>query len=92
MMVQLFPFFPDLPEEGQETLLTLACETDTSAPRTMVPVFLIHSLDHPFCGNLHCVCQADIASKNAMLFSIRRGEAIVYASTHFQDTAERGQR
>ena len=92
MTVQLFPFFPDLPEEGQETLLTLAFETDTSAPCTTVPVFLIHSLENPFCANPHCVCQAERASKNALLFSIRRGEAIVYASTHFQETAERGQR
>jgi hypothetical protein len=31
-------------------------DTDTATPRTPIPIFYIHSLEHPFCGNPLCAC------------------------------------
>ena len=31
-------------------------ETDTAAARSPVPIYYIHSLAHPFCGNALCAC------------------------------------
>ena len=31
-------------------------ETDTAIARSPVPIYYIHSLAHPFCGNTLCAC------------------------------------
>ena len=90
MSVRISTLFPDFPEEGQHTPLTLEYTTDTSIPQTIVPVFLVHSLKDPFCDNPHCVCQAQRVRKNAVLLSITRGEVNLRAYSHFQEPLEGG--
>jgi hypothetical protein len=91
MSVQACTFFPDFPE-GYQAPLTLAFTTDTQTPQTLVPVFLIHSLEAPFCHNPRCVCQEQRRQKIAMLASIAHGETTLHASTRFHDVSEEGKR
>ncbi len=83
MSVQTCPFFPDFPEGYQEPL-TLAITTDTQTPQTVVPVFLIHSLQNPFCNNPRCVCQEQRKQKTSLLASIIRGEITLHHASSFQ--------
>jgi hypothetical protein len=32
-------------------------ETDTATPRSVIPIFYIHSLQQPWCKNAACACQ-----------------------------------
>jgi hypothetical protein len=36
--------------------LTLRQESDTLTPRSIVPIFLVHTVDKPFCINPYCEC------------------------------------
>ena len=53
---------------------TLRTETDTATPRPVIPIFLIHSLQAPFCHQPGCWCQAGKAQIAPLLEAIRNGE------------------
>lgn len=63
--------FPDFPEEEQSAPLTLAFQTDTQTPQPVVPIYLVHKLQQPFCGDPGCVCQQHRPHKTALLESVR---------------------
>lgn len=52
--------------QGFSLLLEAGCpaylrqETDTAHPRTLLPIYYIHTLSSPFCGNPLCACHQGI--------------------------------
>lgn len=87
MSVPVCTFFPDFPEENHQPPLTLGFTTDTSVPQTIVPVFLIHSMAHPFCTKHGCACQQSRTQKAELLARIGRAELTLQA---FHDASEGG--
>lgn len=85
MSVQTCTFFPDYPDRDDYQSLTLAFPTDTQNAQTLVPVFLIHSLQFPFCDNPRCVCQEQRNQKTSLLASIIRGEITLHHASSFQE-------
>jgi hypothetical protein len=75
MSLQLCPFFPD--DENHPAPLTLAFPTDTSTPQAAVSIFLIHSVEHPFCNKPDCICQQQRQEKAALLAGIASGVLIL---------------
>jgi hypothetical protein len=65
--------------------LTLSFETDTSRPRSVVPIYFIHTLDHPFCANPHCECRQNQSQITLLLEAIRAGEMALHEAANFAD-------
>lgn len=63
--------------------LTLRTETDTATPRPVIPIFLIHSIDAPFCNLPGCWCHPDKANLAPFLAAIQNGELTVHMAASF---------
>ncbi len=87
--VQTCTFFPDFPNQDYQPSLTLAFTTDTQTPQAVIPVFLVHRLDAPFCNQPRCVCQEQRMQKIMVLASITRGEVTLHDATSFKDASEK---
>lgn len=68
--------FPE-PEEKQPAPLTLATQTDTQTPQPVVPIYLVHHIQQPFCSDPHCACQQHRPYKTALLESVRLAEVTI---------------
>ncbi len=77
MVATTCPFFPDFPEQDQQAPLTLAFQTDTRTPQSVVPVFLIHTLAQPFCSQPSCVCHQNPVAVTALLAAIDQGALVL---------------
>ena len=63
--------------------VTLSFVTDTTRPHEVVPVFLIHTIEHPFCSNPGCICHLNHVVVAALLTVIQRGEMTLHDTAHF---------
>jgi len=52
---------------------TLAFPTDTQMPQPIVPVFLIHTLEQPFCAQPACACHQNHVAVTTLLAAIDQG-------------------
>ncbi|HLG65072.1 MAG TPA: hypothetical protein VKY19_24255 [Ktedonosporobacter sp.] len=52
---------------------TLAFPTDTQTPQPIVPVFLIHTLEQPFCSRPSCTCHQNHVAVTTLLAAIDQG-------------------
>jgi len=52
---------------------TLAFPTDTQTPQPIVPVFLIHTLEQPFCAQPSCACHQNQVTVTTLLAAIDQG-------------------
>jgi hypothetical protein len=50
--MMLGPYDP----EGSSGIPTVRLDNDTEAPRMLIPIYYIHSLEHPFCRDFACEC------------------------------------
>jgi hypothetical protein len=67
------------------TIVMLSFETDTSRPRSVVPIYFIHTLDHPFCANPYCECHQNQSQIAVLLEAIRAGEMTLHEAANFAD-------
>jgi hypothetical protein len=51
----------------------LAFTTDTQMSQPIVPVFLIHTLEQPFCSQPACACHQNQVAVTALLAAIDQG-------------------
>lgn len=54
----------------KKPLITIQTDTDTATPRSVVPVYFVHSLDEPFCSKPFCECHAHQEQVMMLLFAI----------------------
>jgi alcohol dehydrogenase YqhD (iron-dependent ADH family) len=52
---------------------TFSFPTDTQMPQPIVPVFLIHTLEQPFCAQPSCACHQNQVAVTALLTAIDQG-------------------
>ncbi|HEU5230693.1 MAG TPA: hypothetical protein VFU49_22920 [Ktedonobacteraceae bacterium] len=52
---------------------TLSFPTDTQVPQMIIPVFLIHTLEQPFCSQPSCACHQNHVAVTALLTAIDQG-------------------
>ena len=48
-------------------------DTDTAHPRTLIPIYYIHSLSSPFCDHRSCICHRNIQGVTRLLENITEG-------------------
>jgi hypothetical protein len=65
--------------------LTLPFETDTSTPRSVVPIYCIHTPEQPFCANPLCACHQNQAHIAALVAAIQQGEMTLREAADFAD-------
>jgi len=65
--------------------LTIPFETDTSNPRSVVPIYFIHTLERPFCLNALCECRRNQAQIALLVAAIQQGEMTLREAADFAD-------
>jgi hypothetical protein len=65
--------------------LTIPFETDTSTPRSVVPIYFVHTPEQPFCSNTHCECHRDQAHIASLVAAIQQGEMTLREAADFAD-------
>ena len=63
--------------------LTLRSETDTALPQPVIPLFLLHTLEHPFCINPCCECHTNQEHSMMLLDEIKRGTLTLHEAANF---------
>lgn len=63
--------------------LTLRGATDTAHPQPVVPVYLIHSLEQPFCDRQRCWCQQGKAQITPILAALKTGSLLLSDAADF---------
>jgi hypothetical protein len=58
-------------------LITIRVSTDTASPQAAVPIYLIHSIAHPFCALPGCWCRSGEAEVSTLLAAIGNGALMV---------------
>ena len=58
----------------EHSILALRAARDTAHPQGVVPIYLIHTLENPFCSLPGCWCRIDQARIAPVLEAIKRGE------------------
>jgi hypothetical protein len=48
----------------------LSFPTDTSVPVTPIPVFYLHTGEHPFCKNPSCICHSNDNELKTLLLGV----------------------
>ena len=65
--------------------LSIPFETDTNHPRSVVPIYFVHTLERPFCSNTLCVCHRDQANIALLVAAIQQGEMTLREAADFAD-------
>ena len=65
--------------------VTISFETDTSTPRSIVPIYFIHTPEQPFCANSLCECHRNQAHIAVLVAAIQRGEMTLREAADFAD-------
>ena len=67
----------------EHSILALRVPTDTAHPQEIVPIYLIHTLEHPFCPLPGCWCRTDQTRIALILEAIEQGEFNFQEADHF---------
>ena len=59
--------------------------TDTARPTLPIPIYFIHSLEHPFCKNPGCKCHWQQQEVRRLLSHIVEGEMTLREAADFLD-------
>ncbi len=59
--------------------------TDTAHPQEIVPIYLIHTIENPFCPVPGCWCHTDQARIAKLLEAINNGEMTLREAANFAD-------
>jgi choline-glycine betaine transporter len=59
--------------------------TDTAIPFTLVPIYYIHSLERPFCGDQRCKCHWQQQQVQRLLGNVIEGEMSLREAADFLD-------
>ncbi len=70
---------------SEHSVFALRIETDTAYPQEMVPIYLIHTIENPFCSLPGCWCQTDQERIIPLLEQIKRGEMTLREAVNFVD-------
>jgi len=65
--------------------LTIGFETDTSHPRSVIPIYFVHTLEQPFCSHPLCECHRDQAHIALLVAAIQQGEMTLREAADFAD-------
>jgi hypothetical protein len=68
--------------------LTLRGSTDTTHPHPIIPIYVIHSIDHPFCPQPDCWCKNNQAQIAKTLLAIRVGALLLSEAVNLNTTGE----
>lgn len=60
----------------------LHAPTDTVYPQEEIPIYLIHTLQQPFCSHPDCWCRANNQRKIRLLNATQNNELVVYQVTN----------
>ncbi len=60
------------------------CNTVVSQP--IVPIYVVHTMEKPFCPNPLCACQQNQAQIVLLLLALERGEMILREASDFVDS------
>jgi len=64
---------------------TISFETDTSTPRSVIPIYIVHTAEHPFCSNTLCSCHQNQAHIACLVAAIQQGEMTLKEAADFAD-------
>ncbi len=64
---------------------TLRIPTDTACPQDIIPIYLMHTLENPFCPLPSCWCHTDQARIAVLLEAINNGEMTLREAANFAD-------
>jgi len=65
--------------------VTISFETDTNHPRSVVPIYFVHTPEQPFCSNTLCECHRNQAHIALLVAAIQRGEMTLKEAADFAD-------
>jgi hypothetical protein len=65
--------------------LTISFETDTSTPRSVVPIYFVHTPEQPFCSNVLCACHQNQTHIAQLVAAIQQGEMTLKDAADFTD-------
>jgi len=65
--------------------VTISFETDTSTPRSAVPIFFVHSPEQPFCSNTLCACHQNQTHIARLVAAIQQGEMTLKEAADFAE-------
>lgn len=63
----------------------LRYQSDTAHPQDIVPIYFIHSIDHPFCPIPSCECHRDQMRIAKLLTHIENGVMTLQEAANFAD-------
>jgi hypothetical protein len=69
----------------QNAPATVSFETDTSTPRSVVPIYFVHTPEHPFCSNTLCVCHQNQVYIAQLVAAIQQGEMTLREAANFAE-------
>jgi hypothetical protein len=61
----------------------LRYQSDSAHPQDIVPIYLVHSMERPFCQVPSCWCHTDQGKVVTLLESIQSGVMILHEATDF---------
>src|SRR6266699_3850315 len=64
---------------------TISFETDTSHPPSIVPIYFVHTPEHPFCTNDFCACHHNQIHIAQLVAAIQQGEMTLKEAADFAD-------
>ncbi len=67
----------------EQSILAVRVPTDTAHPQEIVPIYLIHTLENPFCSLPGCWCHTDQARITPLLEAIKHGEMTLQETVNF---------
>ena len=65
--------------------LFVRSDTDTAHAQAVVPIYLIHTIQKPFCNHPGCWCQANQTRIVQLLADLKRRELLVSEAASFAD-------
>ena len=72
-------------ERNHMEAFTLRFTTDTASPQDIVPIYFVHSIEHPFCPVPSCWCHTDQTRIAQLLEHIKEGEMTLQEAAMFAD-------
>lgn len=70
---------------SDRTPFALRTATDTAYPYDIVPIYLVHTVDNPFCPLPGCWCHTDQERIALLLEAIKEGEMTLREAADFAD-------
>ena len=64
--------------------------TDTASPQQHIPIYFIHSLEHPFCRDHTCQCHSRQQEVKRLLGNILEGNLTLREAANLIDIDEEG--